>query len=110
MLVKLRTPDGKQRVLVDESVSDWKPVLSGVPLGSVWQPLLYFKFNKFNNDDDLQKDLEKLKQQPKKWQIVFNFDKCSYLGHGKPNLAYKMENVGIGTPRKEKDLRGNTEC
>ena len=74
--------------------------------------MLYFKFNRLNNDDDLQKDFEKLKQWPKQWQIVFNFDKCSYLhlGHGKPNLAYKMENIGIGTLRKEKDLGGNTEC
>ena len=34
--------DRKQRVVVDGEVSNWKSVLSGVPQGSVFGPIIYF--------------------------------------------------------------------
>ena len=68
---------------------------------------VYSKLKRSNNDDDLQKDLEKLEKWSEKWQMLFNFDKykCLRQGHGNPNLTYKMGNVDIGTTSKEKDLR-----
>ena len=33
--------DRRQRVVLGDSISDWKEVLSGIPLGSVLDPLLF---------------------------------------------------------------------
>ena len=80
--------DRKQKVTVDGNTSDWKPVLSEAPQGSVLGPLLFLayindldstvlsqvlkltdgtelhsKVNSSNNDNNLQKELEK----PENW-------------------------------------------
>ena len=54
---------------------------------------LYSKIKWSNNDDDLQKDLEKLEKWLEKWQMLFNFDKCKclHLGQVNLNLTYKWE-------------------
>ena len=67
---------------------------------------LYFKVKRSDNDNDLQKDLEKLETLPEKWQMLFNCDKwkCLHLGLGNPNLTFKIGKVHTSTIKKEKEI------
>ena len=94
----------RQRVVVDGEVSSWKSVLSGVPQGSVLEPILFLvyindleegvtgKKLKFADDTKLftktkeigdtfflQDDIDKLVKWSEKWQMLFNFGKCKCL-------------------------------
>ena len=88
--------DRKQRVVVDGGVSSWKSVLSGVPQGSVLEPILFLVYIndleegvtgsilKFADDTKLfrktkeigdnfflQDDIDKLVKWSEKWQMLF---------------------------------------
>ena len=123
--------DRRQRVGVDREYSDWIPVTSGVPQGSVLGPILFLiyindldsnllsKIGKFADDTKmckgitgiedvktLQEDLDKLSLWSSDWQMEFNTDKCSvvHVGKNKSRPQYSLCNKILKPPRKKRDL------
>ena len=104
--------DRKQRVKVNSSYSDYAPVISGIPQGSILGPILFVIYIndlpeiienscKIFADDTklyaspknkitLQSDLLSLLEWSQVWQLKFNISKCGilHIGANNPRFEY----------------------
>ena len=110
--IKQWLTDRRQMVVMGGEVSSWKLGLSGVPQGSVVEPILFVvyindleegvtcriltfaddtklfrKAKEIGDKHKIQDDIDKLVKWSEKWQMLFNFGKCKCPHTGSGNTA-----------------------
>ncbi|KAK4825715.1 LOW QUALITY PROTEIN: hypothetical protein QYF61_002133 [Mycteria americana] len=120
-----------QKAVVNSSFSNWQPVTSGVPQGSILGSTLFsifisdlddgikYTLMKFADDTKLsgevdtsetratlQEDLDRLEEWAKKNLMKFNKDKCKVLHLEKqnPELQHRLGSIWLGSSSVERDL------
>jgi ribonucleases P/MRP protein subunit RPP40 len=123
--------DRSQRVVINKSYSNWVPVRSRVPQGSVLGPVLFNIFindldecvkagqliNKFADNTkigqvienqasaaELQSTLDELCSWATRWGMQFNVAKCHvmHVGRHNPRAIYTMNGLQLATTTSEK--------
>ena len=90
--------DRKQRVILNGGTSDWLPVLSGVPQGTVFILNIYINYIDLNISGEMlkfaddTKVIDKLLNWSNIWQVQFNIEKCRVMHfvNNNPCFEYTM--------------------